>query len=236
MKYISIKTASVAAGATLILFGASFNANAFGIPGIGGGESSSSVDTSELVKTSNELVDKYRLSMVSINYAQAEALEAFGLREMAEEARQDAKAFQGGVVDGKAGDKKVENTEKRNEEIYKRAKKGTKLQGQARKHVAKSAAAYAGTSYMGVKIAENIKTWGSDAKGAMSSLKTDPRKLAGFKNDIEPGLFVMTKLPDLASQWTKTASVLVDYAKVNGDKIDEKKEAKAMEQHFSMNE
>jgi hypothetical protein len=174
--------------------------------------------------------------MVSINYAQAEALEAFGLRDKAEEARQDAKAFQGGVVDGKEGDKKIANTEKRNEEIEKRAKSGTKLQGQARTHVAKSAAAYAGTSYVGVKIGENLMTWGSDAKGAMSSLKSDPRKLAGFKKDIEPGLYVMTKLPDLATKWTKTASVLIDYAKVNGDKIDEKSEAKAMQEQFSMNE
>lgn len=226
MKNQLISKVSAVAYLACFLLGTSLNAHAFGLDSLGVGGSSSSVDTSKLVDSSKEMVKQYMFSMKAINYAQAEALDAFGLGKDAEAARQDAKAFESGVVNDAAGEKRIANTEKRNNIINEKTKKGTKLQGEARKHLAKSAVGYAGGSYASVKILENMKKWSSEAQGAMSSLSSDPMKLASFKDDIAAGLFVMSKLPGLSSQWVKTSSALINYAAINGDKIDISKEEK----------
>jgi hypothetical protein len=220
MNYLSMKKVSTVAGIVFLLTGCSMNTDAFGIPGFGGGDSSSSVDTGTLVETSETLVKHYKVSMISIQYAQAEALEAFGLGDEAEVARQDAKTYSSGVVDGDEGDQIIANTNERDDLIREAVSEGVKLQGEAREHLAKSAAAYAGASYVGVKIAESLVDWGSEAQDAMSSMQSDPMQLAGFKDDIDPGLYAIQNLPDLAQRWVKTSSVLIDYAKLNGDNID----------------
>lgn len=234
MKSQFISKVSTAACLTCFLLGTSMNAHAFGMPSFGGGDSSPSVDTSKLVDSSKDMVKQYTRSMTTINYAQAEALEAFGLGKEAEKARQDAKAFEGGVVDGEDGDKLVENSQKREALIQKHAKKKVKLQGGARKHLAKSAVTYAGASYAGVKMLESMKKWSGDAKGAMSSLSSDPMKLSSFKSDIDSGLYVMQKLPELSSKWINTSSVLIDYASMNGDKIDISKAEKAISKDLGL--
>lgn len=214
----------------MLAFGINVNAHAFGlgdITGGGGGGGGSSADTGKLVTTSKKMVKNYTIAMSSINYAQAEALEAFGLGDLAEKARQDAKTFKSGVVNGDGNDdKKIANTESRNKIIDKHAKKKTKLTGEARKHLAKSAATYAGASYVGVEIVKSLKDWMDGAQGAMKSMSSNPMKLVGFKKDVGPGLYVLSKLPDLASKWTSTSSALIGYAKINGDEIDSDKEKK----------
>lgn len=234
MNYLSMKKVSTVACAAFLVGGISINAHAFGLSDLGVGDSSPSVDTGKLVETSETLVEQYKLSMISIQFAQAEALEAFGMGEEAEQARQDAKIFKSGVVDGDKADQAIEFSKQRDDTIRELASKGVKLQGEARVHLAKSAATYAGASYVGVKIAKNLADWGSDATDAMSSMQSDPMQLAGFKDDIDPGLYVIQKLPDLAQRWVKTSSVLIDYAKVNGDKIDTGKAEKVMTEQLGL--
>ena len=211
---------------TCFLLGASVNAYAWGVPSLGG-DSSSSVDTGELVKTSQKMVKNYTSALKTIAYAQSEAFLAVGEGKKAEEALQTMKVLEGGNLDEDELAKETANTQKREKEVNKIGSNQKKLQGGAREHLAKAAAGYAGASYAGVKILEAIKPWGSEATDAMSALKTDPMKLNSFKNDVDPGLHVLSKLPELSSSWVTTSSKLIDYAKINGDSIDTKKASEA---------
>lgn len=226
-----------AACLSCFLLGTSLNANAWGLSDasslLGGGDSSS-IDTSQISESSKTLVDQFKFSMKAINYAQAEALEAFNMVDEAEKARLDAKAIDSGVADGEAGDKLVENTQSRNALILQKSKGQQKLTGAARKHLAKSAAMYAGSSYAGVKILGGLEKWFPEAQSALTSMSKDPMNLGKFKETIEPGIYVMSKLPELSSSWVKTSKVLVDYAAVNGDKIDTSKEQKTISKELGL--
>ena len=219
MKSQLIAKASTAACLTCFILGTSINAHAFGMPSFGGGGSSSSVDTAKLVETSKEMVEYYKLAMITVTRAQSEAFLAVNEGEKAEEAKQLSNAWASGQTKEEL-EKLTAGTKEYSKEVQNNVIGGEKLQGNARVHLAKSATMYTGASYAGVKILESMKKWSSDATAAMSSLKTDPMKLASFKNDIEPGLYVMSNLPGLSSDWVSTASKLVEYAKINGDTMD----------------
>jgi len=128
-----------AAFSVLFLLGVSVNAQAFGLGSFtGGGDSGSSVDTSSIVKTSKKMAKNFNLAMSTINYAQAEALEAFGMADDAEKARVAANLWKNGISDEEVKDKEVGETKARDEKVAKFSKNSDKMTGKARKHLAKS--------------------------------------------------------------------------------------------------
>ena len=224
-----LKKTSVIACVAALTMGTSFNAQAFGFGDMGsafggGSASTASVDGAKYVESSKRMVSHYVIAMTAMNYAQAEALDAFGLADKAEEARQAASAYEGGVVDGDEGNKLIESSLARDEMIMEYINKNEKLGSKASEHLSKSAISYAGASYAGVLILKDIKDWASGAKDVMKSMKTDPMKLSSFTSDTEAGFYVISKLPDLVSKWSSTSSSLISYAETNGAEIDTRDE------------
>lgn len=190
------------------------------IPGMdkvsGGG---SSVDTSSVLDKSKKMVVNFAVTLVAINYAQAEALKAFDLGDEAEKANQAAKAFESGISDEDEKNKIIAETKARDEKIKEMIQKKGKLTGDARVHFAKSAASYAGASYAGGLLANNAVHFGEETKATAGKLNSNPVSLAKFTRDVAPGAFVVAQMPSLSAQWADTTKTLIDYAKANGDDI-----------------
>jgi len=198
-----------------------------GMDKLTGGDSS--VDTSSVLGQSEKMVKNFVVTFVAINYAQSEALEAFGLGDEAEKAKQAAKAFEAGVSDDDQKNKIVEETKARDKLIEEKIAQNEKLSGEARTHFAKSAASYAGASYAGGLLAVNAVKFGETTKDTMGKLNSNPVTLAKFTRDVAPGMFVATQLPSLSKQWASTTENLIAYAKTNGDDVQVDKDMIKME-------
>jgi len=193
------------------------------------GGADSSVDTSSVLDQSKKMVKNFVIAFVAINYAQGEALEAFGMGDEAEKAKQAAKAFEAGVSDEDQQNKIIEETKARDKMIEEQIAKNEKLSDEARSHFVKSAASYAGASYAGGLLANDAVHFGETTKDTMGKLNSNPVTLAKFTRDVAPGAFVATQLPGLSKQWASTTQTLIAYAKANGDDVQVDKDMLKME-------
>jgi len=180
---------------------------------------SGSTDTSGVLSQSKKMVKNFIVTLVAINYAQSEALEAFGLGDEAEKAKAAAKAFESGVSDEDQKNKIIAETKARDKIIADKIAKNEKLTGEARTHFAKSAASYAGASYAGGLLAKNAVKFGETTKDTATKLQSNPISLAKFTRDVAPGAFVVSQMPSLSAQWADTTKNLIAYAKANGDDV-----------------
>lgn len=188
-----------------------------GMDKLTGGDSSA--NTTSVLDQSKKMVKNFVITLVAINYAQSEALQAFGLGDDAEKAKAAAKAFEAGVSDEDQKSKIIAETKARDKKISEMIAKNEKLTGDARVHFAKSAASYAGASYAGGLLAKNAVKFGETTKDTVTNLQTSPVSLAKFTRDVAPGAFVVSQMPSLSAQWADTTKNLIAYAKANGDDI-----------------
>ena len=205
-------------------------ANAFGLPGLGGGDKKASggaVSEETLLKNQEKLQkDTFSIMklLVSSEIDLAAALQA---KEKIQELKDIEKSLKSGNVTQEHIEKVSAVSKAMNEIVVQKQKEQVKLDKKRGQALAKASLKYAGAVGATAGVSAAAVKLGKDAgeavkaagiTGAMSA-----KKKFGFV------LTVTSELPDLVKQIVTTGNSFVDYAKFNGLKVDEaeKKIAKA---------
>ena len=198
----------------------------------------SNVDTGAISSSSVKLVGAYLITMVTINKAQAETLMAFGLEEKAEILMAHANSLGSGVSDQSDEDreKAVALTKEADEIINAEISKGAVLDGEGKGHLKAGLGLYALGTLSGTYLLTQVIDWGKGAMKAVTKLSSNPSKMVKFKNQIAPGIFVVSQLEDLLSSWSETNKNVIGYASTNGVELSDAEKQEAEDSADSLKE
>ena len=190
------------------------SAQAFTVPGLGGG-TESSVDVDGLVGQGNGIVERYQVALSSLLKAQGILGDALGIKEIADKAKASAESLAKGNVETEDVKRATAVTEENNKLITEKMAEGGKLDSASKVKYAEAVPYYGKGTLNGALLVSDAVDYVSNIGSASSQLSSDPMAIIKLKDGASAGMFVGQNLPGLISNWYNNTETLITFGKKN---------------------
>jgi hypothetical protein len=192
-------------------------ANAFTFPDIKmqslivGGDSKANV--SSMVDENSDLMKRFGSALANVLSSQNMLSEAFGIKN--EKAITDAEldALRTGKSDSNALEKAVAMTNENQQQINESILKGEELSASGKLKYQEAMLPYALGTKDAIMLVPEISEFATEVGSTVSNLASNPMMLLTLVNATENLAFVLSNLPNLASSWSESTQMLLNYGK-----------------------